>query len=203
MRAHELMRTTLNLAYKIARQKETYAILINNAPELKELSTPEFKTFCKETQRWLKGHDIIIPTYYSIQRDTTHEEFVYLLTPGKQSTLFSFLPRKDVTPIHLEEACNKIKYSADDNGAMVLYKLAMILHPSMQKGGGSTGLQTRQKKDEIIDTFVMRCQDFVRRENLEGRHYSNIEFLELIYSTMSKNGYTATREKNVGDNGVV
>ena len=131
MRAHELMRTTLNSAYKIARQKETYAILNNNAPKLKGLSTPQFKTFYKETQRWLKGHDIIIPTYDSIKRDKTNEEFVDLLTPGKQSTLFSFLLHKDVIPIHLEEACNKIKYSADDDGAMVLYKLSMIWHPSI------------------------------------------------------------------------
>ena len=49
MGAHELMRTTLDSAYKLARQKEIYAILNNTAPELKGLSIPEFKSFYKET----------------------------------------------------------------------------------------------------------------------------------------------------------
>ena len=110
------------------------------------------------------------------------------MTPAKQSTLFTFLSRKDVIPIKLEEARNKIEYSPDDNGAMVLYKLAMIWHLSMQLDGGSTGLQPQQKRDESINTFVMRCQDFVRRENGKGKHYSDIEFLEMVYSTMTKIG---------------
>ena len=76
MGLHELMRTTLDSAYKLARQKEIYAILNNTAPELKGLSISEFKSFYKETQRWLKGHDIIIPMYDDIKRDTTHEKFI-------------------------------------------------------------------------------------------------------------------------------
>ena len=187
-----LTRTPLDSAYRVNQRKALTYLLTNKAPKLAELSTIGVKNFYREITLWLKGHEIDLLPYDDIARGTDLTTYSDHLTTKHKHAIFSFLSRIDVIPPELHDARSMIEYSADNDGALILFQLMLQWHPNLQLGG-SISLEPSQENSETIATFVLRYHSFVREENRRGRRYEDIEILERIYSKMTTKGFKYTR----------
>jgi len=81
--------------------------------------------FYKEIALWFKGHNIDLLPYDDIKRNMNFHQYSNHLTTNNTYSIFSFLSWIDVFPPILGNAQGILDYSADNNGALILFKLML------------------------------------------------------------------------------
>ncbi len=140
-----------------------------------------YKLFCSTCLQW----GLWCPPYESVEQDNIHGSW-WLLLPASvraqdtfmSSLLYGVLSQETVFPAGSKEH-SAVQGCAANAGYDAIYSLLRLHHPRLQAALHTVNEIPRQRRAELFSSYLRRLQDFMARERIAGRNYSEYEALDL------------------------
>ena len=140
-----------------------------------------YKLFCAYCLQW----GLWCPPYESIEQDNIHGSWWPLLPASVRaqdtfmsSLLYGVLSQETVFPVGSKEH-SAVQGCTANAGYDAIYSLLRLHHPSLQTAIQTVNEIPRQRRAELFSSYLRRLQDFLARERIAGRNYSEYEALDL------------------------
>ena len=142
---------------------------------------PWYKLFCATCLQW----GLWCPPYESVEQDNVYGSW-WLLLPASvraqdtfmSSLLYGVLSQESVFPAGSKEH-SAVQGCAANAGYDAIYSLLRLHHPRLQVAIHTVNEIPRQRRAEQFSSYLRRLQDFLARERIAGRNYSEYEALDL------------------------
>ena len=146
-----------------------------------------YKLFCATCLQW----GLWCPPYESVEEDNVHGLWWNLLPASVRnqeafmsSLLYGALSLETVFP------CGSREYSAVQGcsanaGYDAIYSLLRLHHPRLQSVVHTVTEIPRQRRAETFSIYLRRLHDFLARERIAGRNYTETEALDLSVRNLS------------------
>ena len=140
-----------------------------------------YKLFCSTCLQW----GLWCPPYESVEQDNIHGSW-WLMLPASvraqdtfmSSLLYGVLSQETVFPAGSKEH-SAVQGCAANAGYDAIYSLLRLHHPRLQAALHTVNEIPRQRRAELFSSYLRRLQDFMARERIAGRNYSEYEALDL------------------------
>ena len=140
-----------------------------------------YKLFCATCLQW----GLWCPPYESVEQDNVHGSW-WLLLPASvraqdtfmSSLLYGVLSQETVFPAGSKEH-SAVQGCTANAGYDAIYSLLRLHHPRLQTALHTVNEIPRQRRAEVFSSYLRRLQDFLARERIAGRNYSEYEALDL------------------------
>jgi hypothetical protein len=140
-----------------------------------------YKLFCATCLQW----GLWCPPYESVEQDNIHGSW-WLMLPASvraqdtfmSSLLYGVLSQETVFPAGSREH-SAVQGCAANAGYDAIYSLLRLHHPRLQAALHTVNEIPRQRRAELFSSYLRRLQDFMARERIAGRNYSEYEALDL------------------------
>ncbi|KAI2507364.1 Reverse transcriptase (RNA-dependent DNA polymerase) [Fragilaria crotonensis] len=140
-----------------------------------------YKLFCATCLQW----GLWCPPYESVEQDNIHSSWWLVLPASVQaqdtfmsSLLYGALSQETVFPAGSREH-SAVQGCAANAGYDAIYSLLRLHHPRLQAALHTVNEIPRQRRAELFSSYLRRLQDFMARERIAGRNYSEYEALNL------------------------
>lgn len=146
-----------------------------------------YKLFCATCLQW----GIWCPPYESVQEDNVHGSWWNLLPASVRnqeafmsSLLYGVLSTETVFPNGSREH-SAIQGCSANAGYDAIYSLLRLHHPRLQSVIYTVTEIPRQRRSETFSVYLRRLHDFLARERIAGRNYTETEALDLSVRNLS------------------
>ncbi|KAI2495399.1 hypothetical protein MHU86_19113 [Fragilaria crotonensis] len=147
-----------------------------------------YKLFCATCLQW----GIWCPPYESVQEDNVHGSWWTLLPAASvrnqeafmSSLLYVVLSAETVFPNGSREH-SAIQGCSANAGYDAIYSLLRLHHPRLQSVIYTVTEIPRQRRSETFSVYLRRLHDFLARERIAGRNYTETEALDLSVRNLS------------------
>lgn len=140
-----------------------------------------YKLFCATCLQW----GLWCPPYESVEQDNIHGSWWMMLPASVRaqdtfmsSLLYGVLSQETVFPVGSKEH-SAVQGCAANAGYDAIYSLLRLHHPRLQAALHTVNEIPRQRRAELFSSYLRRLQDFMARERIAGRNYSEYEALDL------------------------
>jgi hypothetical protein len=140
-----------------------------------------YKLFCATCLQW----GLWCPPYESVQEDNIHGCWWNLLPASVRaqeafmsSLLYGVLSLDSVFPVGTREH-SAIQGCNANAGYDAIYSLLRLHHPKLQSAIHTVNEIPRQRRSEAFSIYLRRLHDFLARERIAGRNYTEYEALDL------------------------
>jgi Reverse transcriptase (RNA-dependent DNA polymerase) len=146
-----------------------------------------FKLFCATCLQW----GIWCPPYESVQEDAIYGCWWSLLPASVRaqsafmgSLMYSALSMESVFPVGSREH-GAVQGCPPNAGYHAIYAILRLHHPRLQTVVNTVNEIPRQRRAEVFSSYLRRLHDFLARERIAGRNYSEYEALDLSVRNLS------------------
>ncbi|KAI2501346.1 retrotransposon [Fragilaria crotonensis] len=146
-----------------------------------------YKLFCATCLQW----GIWCPPYESVQEDNVHGSWWTLLPASVRnqeafmsSLLYGVLSAETVFPNDSREH-SAIQGCSANAGYDAIYSFLRLHHPRLQSVIYTVTEIPRQRRSETFSVYLRRLHDFLARERIAGRNYTETEALDLSVRNLS------------------
>jgi hypothetical protein len=146
-----------------------------------------YKLFCATSLQW----GLWCPPYESVEEDNIHGLWWNLLPASVQnqeafmsSLLYGALSLDTVFPFGSREH-SAVQGCSANAGYDAIYSLLRLHHPRLQSVVYTVTEIPRQRRAETFSAYLRRLHDFLARERIAGRNYTETEALDLSVRNLS------------------
>ena len=169
-----------------------------------------YKLFVSTCLQW----GIWCPPYESIQEDKVHGAWWVLLPQSVRNQesfmahlIYSVLVRPDTFPANSREI-EAVEGSSANMGYNAIYNLLRLHHPVLHSVFSTANEIPRHRRNESFSLYLRRLQEFIVRERLATRTYTESEALDLAVRNLSaewRNEFRrlVERDKRSGNGGTL
>ena len=146
-----------------------------------------YKLFCSTCLQW----GIWCPPYESTQEDSIHGAWWTKLPQSVRNSdsfmshlIYGTLILESTFPVHSREYA-AVQGCPPNSGYHALYNLLRLHHPLLHSVHSTANEIPRQRRNEAFSQFIRRLQDFMARERLATRTYTESEALDLAVRNLT------------------
>ena len=140
-----------------------------------------YKLFCATCLQW----GLWCPPYESVEEDNIHGCWWTLLPASVRaqeafmsSLLYGVLSLDSIFPVGTREH-SAVQGCTANAGYDAIYSLLRLHHPKLQSAIHTVNEIPRQRRAEAFSIYLRRLHDFLARERIAGRNYTEYEALDL------------------------